>query len=101
MVESESEATRRSCRPYLHVSVKDVGRVHVLDSLEELVNNVLLVNVLENVGADDGVEVRLLSTTSAREPKGETGETQPERQTDRERERERRASHAPMYSNTR
>lgn len=43
---------------YLHVSVKNIGGVHVLDRLEELVDDVLLVNVLENVGTDDGVEVR-------------------------------------------
>jgi len=33
--------------------------VHVLEGLEELVDDVLLVNVLQDIGSDDGVEIRL------------------------------------------
>ena len=39
--------------------MKDVGTVHVLEGLEELVHGVLLVDVLEDAGPDDGVEVSL------------------------------------------
>ena len=45
--------------PDLHVAVNDLARVHVLDGLKKLVNDEALVDVLEDVGADDGVEVSL------------------------------------------
>jgi hypothetical protein len=41
----------------LQVTVKQVGRVHVLEALEDLVHDVLLVNVFEDIGSNDGVQV--------------------------------------------
>jgi hypothetical protein len=38
---------------------RTIGRVHVLERLEQLVDDVLLVDVLQDVGPDDGVQVRL------------------------------------------
>jgi len=37
--------------------MKEVGRVHVLEALEALVDDVLLVDIFQNVGSDDGVQV--------------------------------------------
>lgn len=39
----------------LDVAVEHVGRVHVLQRLEELVDDIRLVHLLENIGADDCV----------------------------------------------
>ena len=39
--------------------MQQIGRVHILEALQALVNNVLLVNVLEDVGSDDGVKIRV------------------------------------------
>ncbi len=41
------------------VSVKDLRRVHIFETLENLIDYVPFVNVLKNVGFDDSVEVRL------------------------------------------
>lgn len=43
----------------LEISVEQVGRVHVLQTLEALVDNVLLVDVLQDVGPDNCVQVRV------------------------------------------
>lgn len=37
--------------------MEKLSRVHVLQALETLVNNVLLVNVLQNVGSDNSMKV--------------------------------------------
>ena len=37
--------------------MQQVGGVHVLEALQALINDVLLVDVLENVGADDCVQI--------------------------------------------
>jgi hypothetical protein len=39
--------------------VEELRRVHVLEGAEDLVHDVLLVDLLQNVGADDGVQVGL------------------------------------------
>lgn len=44
---------------WLQVPVKQVGGVHVLEALEALINDILLVYVLEDVGSDDCVQVRV------------------------------------------
>ena len=43
----------------LDVSVQQIGRVHEFEGLEQLPHDVLLVDVLQDVGADRGVQVRL------------------------------------------
>lgn len=43
----------------LDIPVDELGRVHVIERLEELVDDVLLVDLLEDARADDGVQVRL------------------------------------------
>ena len=43
----------------LDVTVQELSRVHVLQGFEQLVHDVLFVHVLQDVCADDGVEVRL------------------------------------------
>jgi len=47
---------RRKC---LHVAMDDLARVHILDGLQELINDETLVDVLKNIGADDSVKVSL------------------------------------------
>jgi hypothetical protein len=42
----------------LDVAVEEVSRVHVLERLEQLIYDIFLVNLLENVGAYHGVEIR-------------------------------------------
>ena len=37
--------------------MKQVGGVHVLQALQDLIDDILLVDVFEDVGSDDGVEV--------------------------------------------
>jgi len=37
--------------------VKQIGGVHVLQALQDLIDDILLVDVFEDVGSDDGVEV--------------------------------------------
>lgn len=37
--------------------MQQVGRVHVLQALQHLVDDILLVDVFENVGSDDGVQI--------------------------------------------
>ena len=39
--------------------MQQVSRMHVLEALEHLVDNVLLVDVLEDVRTDDGVQIRV------------------------------------------
>ena len=43
----------------LQVAMHQLGGVHVLDRLEALVHDVLLVDVLKNVGPDHRVQIRL------------------------------------------
>mmetsp|Transcript_69371 Transcript_69371/g.187542 ORF Transcript_69371/g.187542 Transcript_69371/m.187542 type:complete len:334 (-) Transcript_69371:17-1018(-) len=43
----------------LDVAMEHLARVHVLQRLQQLVDDVLLVNVLQDVGTDDGVQIRL------------------------------------------
>ncbi len=42
---------------WLKVSVEQVSRVHVLQTFEHLVDNVLLVDVLQYVGADHSMKI--------------------------------------------
>lgn len=42
---------------WLQISVKQVGRMHILETLENLVDDVLLMNILENVSSYNRVEV--------------------------------------------
>ena len=44
---------------WLDISVQEVRRMHELKRLHQLVYDVFLVNLLQNVGANDGVEVSL------------------------------------------
>ena len=37
--------------------MKQIGGVHVLQALQDLIDDILLVDVFEDVGSDDGVEV--------------------------------------------
>ena len=39
--------------------MEQLGRVHVFQTLKALVNDILLMNVLQNVGSDDRVQVRI------------------------------------------
>ena len=39
--------------------MKQLGGVHVLETLKALVNDILFMNVLQNVGSDDRVQIRI------------------------------------------
>jgi hypothetical protein len=43
--------------------MQQVSRVHVLESLEKLVHDVLLVDLLEDVGTDHRVQVRICTVS--------------------------------------
>ena len=43
----------------LHISVEQVGRVHVLQAFEHLVDDILLVDLFQDVSPDDRVQVSI------------------------------------------
>ncbi len=42
---------------YLDIAVQDVGRMHKLECLEHLIDNIGFVDLFQDVGANDAVEV--------------------------------------------
>ena len=42
---------------WLQISVQQVGRVHILETLQHLVDDVLLVDVLKDVGPDNSMHI--------------------------------------------
>jgi hypothetical protein len=41
----------------LQISVEQIGRVHIFQTFEALINDVLLVDILENICSDNGVQI--------------------------------------------
>lgn len=44
---------------YLDIAMQQLSRVHIFEGPEDLIHDILLVNFLQNVGPDHGVQVGL------------------------------------------
>ena len=55
----EGDRDNKESLCYLNVAVEQRGRVHILEGSEDLVHDVLLVDLFQDVGSDDSVQVGL------------------------------------------
>lgn len=60
---SKYSKRRAIAMTHLHITMQDLTSVHVLDGLEQLIDNVALVNVLQNIGSNNCVEIRFCHKT--------------------------------------
>jgi len=44
---------------WLEISMQEIGWMHVFQTFEALVNNVLFMNIFKDIGTDNSVQVRI------------------------------------------